>query len=94
MDALDKLFVICAAISIIITAVFGYLVLKAQGWPLAILTALIMLPLLLISGLSTSETLSKPFGTTNRRSTIFTYICTQNAPKGRKDCVIIQNYEI
>ena len=26
MDALDKLFVICAAISIIITAVFGYLV--------------------------------------------------------------------
>ena len=67
MDALDKLFVICAAISIIITAAFGYLVLKAQGWPLAILTALIMLPLLLISGLSTSETLSNPFGTTNRQ---------------------------
>lgn len=66
MDSLDKLFIVCAGFTVIVTAFFGYLTLRAQGWPLAILTAVIMAPLLFISGLSISETLSRPFGTFNR----------------------------
>jgi len=66
MDTLDKLFIFCGAISILVSTGFCYLIVRIQGWPLAILCFVIMVPLLLISGLSTSETMSKPFGKTSR----------------------------
>lgn len=67
MDSLDKMFIFCALVSIVLSLGFGLLIALQSGWPLAILAMVIMAPLLLISGLTTSETLARPFGKKNRQ---------------------------